>query len=269
MAPAQYARPKEVTNIDECFFYHTMELPQVGLVNGLWDLRKDIQAYLGRQDFRSKSVLELGPASGYISFYMESCGAEVVGYELSEDQEWDVVPYAAKDMARELAVRKEHIRQLNNSFWYAHRLMGSKVKVLYGSVYEIPVDLGPFDTTVVGSILLHLRDPFLALQRVAARTKATIIVTDTLSRFHLWPQLKFSSLLPKKLRRPQLHFIPDYSVAAPIDTWWRMNPSIIRAFLGVLGFEDTTTHFHRQPFQGKSLPLFTVVGKRTKGSIRE
>lgn len=265
MSIVHTAPRQPVTDPSECFFYHTMELPEIGLVRGMWDLRGGEEQYLGGVSFEGKTVLELGPASGFISFYMEKHGADVLGYDLSEEQAWDVVPYAELDTNTVISDRKDHIRRLNNSFWFAHNLLRSKAKISYGSVYSISEDLGLFDVAVVGSILLHLRDPFFALQKTLSRTRETVIVTDMLSRYHFKRLVGLSSLLPKKLRRPTMAFVPDFTKGFPRDTWWRLNPQIVKAYLGVLGFEHTTITYHHQPLNGKMLPLFTVVGRRTRG----
>lgn len=72
-------------NIDECFFYHTMDLPGHGVVQGDWDIRGRESQYLGEVAFRNKRVLEVGPASGQLSFFMEGQGAEVVSVEAAEN----------------------------------------------------------------------------------------------------------------------------------------------------------------------------------------
>ena len=33
-----YAKPRTVTDLDECYFYHSMEIPGYGLVKGPWDI---------------------------------------------------------------------------------------------------------------------------------------------------------------------------------------------------------------------------------------
>ena len=265
MAFDGYAHPKHVEDRSDCFFYHSIDLPEAGAVPGIWDLRPGVESYLGGVDFKGKRVLELGCANGFLTFQMERRGAEVVGVDLSESDSWDVVPYASVDYDREMAVRRNHIRQLNNAFWLGHRLTESGARVLYGGVYQIPPEAGPFDVCTVGSILLHLRDPFLALHRALSITRETVVVTDMRSRYDILPRVGLSRLLPKKLRRPSMRFIPDYRTGFPRDTWWRLNPDIVTHFLGVLGFEDVRVSFHRQIFKGRYLPLFTVVGRRTKG----
>ncbi|HEY4442105.1 MAG TPA: hypothetical protein VGN14_16725, partial [Candidatus Elarobacter sp.] len=68
--------------LEACYFYHTMELPGVGTVEGEWDLRTGVDAYLGGEELRGKRVLEIGTASGFLCFAMERRGAEVIGYDL-------------------------------------------------------------------------------------------------------------------------------------------------------------------------------------------
>ena len=41
----------------------------------------------------------------------------------------------------------------------------SKAKVVYGTVYEIPEEIGRVEVATFGSVLRHVRDPFLALRR--------------------------------------------------------------------------------------------------------
>jgi len=70
-----------------------MDLPQIGLVHGNFDLRASIDEYLGPIEFAGQRVLEIGPASGFLTFAMEQRGAELVSVELPEDIPWDYVPY--------------------------------------------------------------------------------------------------------------------------------------------------------------------------------
>jgi 2-polyprenyl-3-methyl-5-hydroxy-6-metoxy-1,4-benzoquinol methylase len=176
--PGVYAQPRTITDLNDCYFYHTTDVPGYGLLEGEWDLRQGIRAYLGDVDFHGKRVLELGTASGFVCFHMEREGADVVGYDLSEHQSWDVVPYAQYSYEDFLQKRKEHIRRINNAFWLCHRAFGSHSTVVYGDVYSIPEGIGQVDISTSCSILLHVRDPFLALQKTLALTRETVIVTE-------------------------------------------------------------------------------------------
>src|SRR5262245_3131908 len=114
MSESIWAEPRHVASVEDCYFYHTMDIPGHGLGHGEWDLRAREASYLGHVELKGKRVLELGTASGHRCFAMERMGAEVVGYDLSDRQEWDIVPFAGVDVREHIARRKEHIRRLNN-----------------------------------------------------------------------------------------------------------------------------------------------------------
>ena len=61
------------------------------MLPGAWDLRGHEPAYLGGVDVAGKRVLELGPATGYLTFYMERMGAEVVSFEAGFDVSIDLL----------------------------------------------------------------------------------------------------------------------------------------------------------------------------------
>jgi hypothetical protein len=247
-----YAEPKYVDRIEDCYFYHAMDLPELGKVPGDWDLRAGIHEYLGGVDFAAKRVLDVGAASGALSFFMESKGAEVVSYDLGPRGEWDLVPFAGwADFAATRSGHQVGLDRLANSYWLSHRLRQSKARVVYGNVYEIPEQIGSVDIAVYGSILLHLRDPFLALQRGLALTRETVIVAEVL-RGHETP-----------LTGPYLGFLPDADTLEPKDTWWDLRPELIVRMVRVLGFMDTTVSYHTQEYDGRPIELYTVVGRRS------
>jgi SAM-dependent methyltransferase len=255
-----YAEPKRIARLDDCGFYHTMELPEYGLVTGEWDLRGNVDRYYGGFDFRGKRVLEIGSASGFLTFYMERQGADVVGYDLSPEHDWDLVPFAQMDHAKLASDRKKLIGKLNNGFWLAHRALGSAAKLAHGSVYSVPEEIGTVDVSVFGSILLHLRDPFQALYQASRLTRETMIVTDRC------PHRALRIRIASSQSKPVMYFSPDYRKGRPVDLWWRFDPKMIQAFLGVLGFEEFETSTHKQMYHGKMKRLFTVIGHRVRGS---
>jgi hypothetical protein len=247
-----YAAPKVVDDLKDCIFYHTMEIPGYGTVEGHWDLRADPAAYLGRVDLRGKRVLEMGTASGFLCFYMERQGAEVVAYDLSEKQAWDLVPYSRMDMQKATVNSKEIIRKLNNGWWLGHRAHQSKARVVYGDVYHVPKEIGLVDVSVFGSILLHVRDPFMALENALRLTRETVIVSE---------------LAPARLDNdPRMMFKPQFETRQPTTTWWALSPPLVQKFIGVLGFERTELTFHTQKFDGADQKIFTIVGHRTAGA---
>ena len=103
-----YVTSRVVSSIGQCAFYHYMDIPGHGVVEGKWDLRGREDQYLGGVNFKGKRVLELGTASGFLCFYMESKGAEVVARDIGENQEWDVVPFCQYDYREHIQEFKEY-----------------------------------------------------------------------------------------------------------------------------------------------------------------
>ena len=263
-----FAPPRLVTDPAECHFYHREELPGLGLVGLEWDLRGVIDAYLGRVSFSGRRVLEMGTASGYLCREMEARGADLVAFDLSAEGSWDLVPFAGLDVSALRAQMKRHIHHLNNGWWLAHRLCGSKARVVYGDIYDVPASIGPVDITTFGAILLHLRDPFRALESALRLTHETVVVTE------VHPEQPAGSALGSAVPRrshPSAHsgavyFLPDPESrnAEGATTWWSLPPEAIRRFLGVLGFGKTQVIEHEPLFKGKKARFYTVVGTRTR-----
>jgi hypothetical protein len=252
-----------------------MDLPGHGHIKGEWDLRHGLKDYLGRVPFEGKRVLELGTADGFISFQIEREGADVVSYDLSEDVQWDVVPYARtlpssrrrSEDGNWVATAegfKKGIRRLNNAYWFCHRAYDSNARAVYGNVYSVPAEIGKVDITTFGAILLHTRDPFAALASPLRLTRETVIVTEPRARLSPPRAIsRLTNLLPSGLRRPSMRFLPEWRTGKDPDGWWQLSPELIEAFLGVLGFERTETSYHSQLYKGRPRRMFTVVGHRT------
>jgi hypothetical protein len=271
------APPRLVEDLADCVFYHSMEIPGHGDVDGQWDLRPNLDAYLGGVEFAGKRVLELGTADGSITFEIERQGAAVVSYDLSPDHRWDVVPYARPalsaartgDPGHWLTTEdrfKQGITRVNNAYWLGHRAYESKARLVYGDVYSVPDEVGEVDVALFGAILLHTRDPFGALQSALRLTRETVVVTEMRDRLGVPPAIsRMKNVLPRRLRQPTMRFLPNWRNGRDPDGWWRLSPELIVDFVGVLGFEDTTVSYHTQLYNGRPAKMFTVVGRRTAG----
>jgi hypothetical protein len=277
-----YVPPKLVTRLEDCVFYHTMEIPGVGLVEGQWDLRESADAYLGHAELADRRVLELGKASGFLTFHMERAGAEVVAYDLSSQDDWDVVPMARLEGRSQadihalyppgvqhwrdfLRIRREGIERLNNGFWLAHRAFGSRARLVTGTAYAVPEAIGPVDVATFGSILLHLRDPFLALQRGLRLAREAAIVTDLAPDTvqHVAAEGDAGEAARARALGAYAKFIPDPRAGGPLDLWWQLSPELVVRMLAILGFEDAAVTHSAHRFQGAPIPLYTVVARRT------
>lgn len=221
---ALLAPPRFVDRLDDCFFYHAMELPGFGLVRGHWDLREKFDDYVGGADLAGKSVLDVGAATGFLSFEAEKKGASRV---LSFDQhgtQQTFLPFKDKlyfrDRERWAREYGAEIEQWQNAYWLCHRLLDSKADVYYGDIYHLPETLGKFQVAIVGSVLEHLSDQISALASIARLvTETIVIVTPLLDNDQ--PFARFAGRADK----PEA----DY-------TWWTYSPAIYREVFGMLGF---------------------------------
>ena len=220
----------ELTPAD-CEFYHTMELPDGEVHRGAWDLRNRETAYLGGIELDHARVLELGPTYGHLTFWMESQGAKVVGFEAGFDRTVDVVPSLRKDSEGFRRSIARTVQRVNNSWWYSHSRLSSSSTMVYGDVYCLPPDLGEFDVAIFGSILLHLERPLRALAAAAERSK-TLVVCEPLGPFAATADEKLMRPLPASDRN--------------LTGWWQIAPGALVDMLEILGFGDFELTSHRQ-----------------------
>ena len=250
----------EKLKLDDCYFYHTYETEKYGIIKGEWDLRDNIHNYLGKTDFKNKRVLEVGTASGYCCFWMEKMGASVTAYDLSPKDSWDVVPYHNLDTKKILESRRKHIKKINNSWWLIHNLIQSTAQKRYGDIYSIPESIGNVDITVLGLVLPHVRDPFLALTKSVQNTSEKVIIVGSpqRKRHKKW----IIDKLINKFFQPSMFFWPNSNYQKPWDTWWMMPETITTEFLRILGFGNIKVNYHQQLVNGQVRNLYTIVGRR-------
>jgi len=89
-------------------------------------------------NFQGKEVVEVGPASGFLTFEMEKRGANVISVELGPGSDWDYVKHHDQPGDDERKRFEAQLDEIQNSYWFAHRHFGSHAKVVYGTVYELP-----------------------------------------------------------------------------------------------------------------------------------
>lgn len=241
MTSFRYADPVHVQSLDDCAFYHRIDLPGIGEVGTQWDLREVIDDYLGNYDFKGKRVLDVGTASGYLTFFMEQRGAEVVSFDMASGRQWDIVPFRDTwDRMDEIleSAHQGHAR-LRNAYWYSHEKLKSRARVFYGDIYNLPEALGTFDVVVFGMILTHLRDPFRALYSAGRLSTGSIIVTNQ----------------TMKTDQPVATFVPSPE-NHEAQAWWALSDGCIEQMLRVLGFQPQ----HRATSQARCI----VAGREGK-----
>jgi len=254
---AAFATPRQGLELSQCQFYHTMDIPGVGTIPGFeggnWDLRPHLNDLLGDVDFKGKRVLEIGPASGLLTFEMERRGAQVVSIEIPSNHKYDVVPYPGIQGDRQAGVDSAWI-YLTNSYWFAHEKSKSTAQVVYAGAYDLDkIDIGEFDISIMSNMLLHNRDPLKIMENCARITKDQCIVIDIVEHAlesSEWPLMKFQ---PNPTAAPGQE---DW------NQWWRLSTHFVKNYLQVMGFGSFKTTKFSPPWNGIAIDSFRVVGKR-------
>jgi len=253
-----YSKPWKVESVDQCRFYHSMDLPGYGEVAGDWDLRPTIEEYFGGVDFQGKRAFDVGTASGFLTFEMEKRGADVVSFDIGENETWDVVPHSDLSLEREKLKRSNSRGPLLSSYWFAHAAHGSKAKAYYGNIYDHPYELGDFDVVLMGTVLSHLRDPFMAIESAGKLVPVggKIIIVDGFIDTDTPIQL----LMPTTENKARF-------------AWWRSSKGMMTRMLSVLGFgaPEMTPCEHLQLIgyeEPHKMLLMTYVATREEPWVR-
>ena len=159
------------------FWYHTMNIAPGVTTPGWFDLRSVIDR-MPWPDVRGKRCLDIGTYDGYLAFEMERRGAaEVVAIDVEDHLLWDWPPdYRAVDLPRDPGFSGP---PKGAGFRLARELKGSNVDWRPINVYDLsPDSVGMFDVVVMGSLLIHLRDPVRALEAVRSVTGGYFLSSD-------------------------------------------------------------------------------------------
>ena len=246
--PARRIR-RDMPARDACDFYHVTSLPDGTVTSGQWDLRQTAERYLGGVDLAGKRVIEIGPASGFLSFHMEKSGARVAAIEPPMDSFWDLVPQAAADPMQVRDDFGAHIQRIRNSFWFLHHTYKSRVECYELDAYRIPPQVGEFDVGVLASVLLHVSSPVKMIESLAGVVTDQIVIVE---RY-------FDELAGYPICR----LVPSV-INGSLETWWEFSPEFFDQFLRVLGFNTIKVTRHWQFFATikETWEFFTIVGAR-------
>jgi tRNA (mo5U34)-methyltransferase len=204
-------------------WYHTLELAPGVVTPGWFDTREMPAKLPLPHSLAGMRCLDVGTFDGFWAFEMERRGAtDVVATDVLDPEEWDWPAGSSPEVVSELARRKRG----GEGFRLAREALRSNVQLVERSVYDLdPRELGEFDFAYLGSLLLHLRDPVGALERVREVVRGRLLVVDVHD-----PLL---SLLFR--RRP----------VATLDGrgrpwWWQSNIACLVRMMEAAGFEPAT-----------------------------
>lgn len=200
----------------ELRWYHTIELAPGFTTEGMFDLRPFVDRYGLPESLAGKRVLDIGTWDGFWAFELERRGADVTAIDIDDDRDLD---WPAN---RQPAESRPTWR--GAGFELAKEVLGSKVDRHNVSIYNaLPEDLGTFDLVFCGSVIMHLRDQVLALERIANLCRGTFISAEEYSAL--------LGLLPFAASRYRAH--RDKSVV-----FWEPNVRAWRSMMLSAGFAN-------------------------------
>jgi len=152
-------------------WYHTLELAPGHVTDGWWDHRPFVDRFGLPERMDGLRALDVGTWDGYWAFEMERRGAEVVALDLDDERDLDYPP------RRRPTEFPDEPR--GAGFELARRILGSKVERVNRNIYDAtPEELGTFDLVFCATVLVHVRDQLLALERIANLCAGTFIFAD-------------------------------------------------------------------------------------------
>lgn len=224
--------PLAVTSPKECSWYQAFDLPDGTHIRGRWDYRRNVDDYIGRLDYGGKRVVEIGPASGYLTRAMEQRGADVLCVDVSSDAAWDIVPRLDRDTAGYAEARKAGLPRLWKGWWLTRSIFNGTARMSYSGADALarvePEDYG-FDIALVGSVLQHFANPYVILSHLA-RLCPVIVVTEQYMK-----RLDVSG-------RPICEFIPR-SDSNDLGSWWQLSNRMVEQMMATLNFRKTDSYF--------------------------
>jgi Ribosomal protein L11 methyltransferase (PrmA) len=240
------AAPLDVLSVDDCYFYHVVDLPGHGVIDTLssWDLRGRFSDYLGGFDVKGKSLLDVGAASGFISFEAERMGAaEVYGFDVDSAERFNLVPYS--EIPSESP--RWFYEKLLRSYWFSHKAHGSSAKMIYGDIYKMADQVPQVDVVLLAQILVHLERPLQAIAQAALAAKETLIIVDG----------SFED------ERPLAVFIGGDGA---YFNWYHHSVGFYRKFLPIVGFElisaNKNTYRTSHPHVDSNQEVWTFIAER-------
>lgn len=189
-------------------WYHVLELGDGRVTEGWFDLRPHVHRYRLPERMDGMRALDVGTWDGFWAFEMERRGADVVALDVDDER---VLDYPPRRRPKEFSDKPR-----GEGFRLAKEILDSRVERVNCSIYDAkPEELGTFDVVLCGSVLIHLRDQLLALERIAGLCSGTFISAEEHDRL--------ADLIPFAVSRYRADRESDMVFWLPsVRTWKRM-----------------------------------------------
>jgi tRNA (mo5U34)-methyltransferase len=164
--------------VEKYHWYHTLDLGDGVVTRGWFDHRPVVDRYLIPARLDGLRCLDVGTMDGFWAFEMERRGAaDVVAIDLDDPESLDWPASLRDKVPKTLDATK------TQRFELAHRSLRSRVERQIRSVYTLdPTDVGLFDVIFCGDLLVHLKDPITAVERMRAVCRGRTILCTPITK---------------------------------------------------------------------------------------
>jgi tRNA (mo5U34)-methyltransferase len=203
-------------------WYHTIELPGGVVTPGFVDARR-CPARLPFPPLEGRRCLDVGTMNGFWAFELERRGAgEVVTIDVDDLRQLDWPARTRLTDPGETYIDQGDRERTTRGFELARGALASRVQRRALNVYDLaPEAVGEFDFVFVGSILLHLRDPVRALERVRSVCSGEAVIFEAID-------LMGTMMSPRT---------PRAALDGNRVWWWTPNARALRRMIESAGFE--------------------------------
>jgi tRNA (mo5U34)-methyltransferase len=232
------------TDIENYYWYHTIELPGGLVTPGLYDLRESLPNFRFPGDMRGMNVLDVGTATGFFAFEFARRGARVTAVDLpslhaldrfpGQDIEQTLEKIGEMIVPKSLAEVRNYVRKytaeqlyfylLEGPFEFCRKLLNLPVERCLSTIYELSeLKLGrKFDLVFLGDILLHTLYPLQALAAVAPLCSGMLVLSQAIPE--------------EPCEKPAMLYVGGDSAASDEVSWWLPNKTCMLQLLKKLGF---------------------------------
>jgi len=236
------------------YWFHSIDVGNGVVTNGAKSpeqMRREWEQ-MRLPDLRGKSVLDINAWDGFFAFEAEKRGAsEVTALDFFM---WamDVAPLldywkecrdsGAVPMPYEETVHyKPDALPGKRGFDVAHQLLGSRVKQVVADFMTADLAaLGTFDVVFFLGSLYHMRNPFEALERVAAVTRELAVIETEAARFEGHDA------------RAMWEFFPSNELNGDVSNWWAPNALALEGICRAAGFRRVETWATDDPVRAEN-----------------
>src|SRR5689334_19416830 len=179
------------TSVNAIRWYHSIDLGHGVVTRGVENTAGRLARVRLPADLSGRTVLDIGAWDGFFSFEAERRGASRV--VACDYYSWHGTGWGTANGKAGFALAREALR--------------SRVEDLDLDVMDLsPETAGQFDVVLFLGVLYHLRNPLLALERVASVCRDVLILETVVDLLDV--------------NRPAMAFYPDRELSNDPTNWW-------------------------------------------------